>query len=53
MAAGYIAQGPDGHPRGLGCYGHGNAQVAGGYEGGLSLGIEGGGRDEGDVEVGR
>jgi len=53
VAAVYIAWGPDGHPRGLGCYGHSDAQAAGGDEGGFSFGIGGGGHDEGDVVVGR
>src|SRR5882724_2632656 len=42
----------DGLPRGLRCYGIGDAQAAGGDEGGFGLGIRGGRCDEGDVKVG-
>ena len=49
---GYIMIGPDGCSRGLRCHGCGNAQAARGDEGSFSLGIGGGRRNEGDVEVG-
>ena len=52
MAVGHFAWGPDGRPRGLRCYGSGDAQVAGGDERGFGLGIGDGRCDEGDVEVG-
>ena len=51
-ADGYIVRGPDGHSRGLGCYGGINALEAGGNERGISMGVRSGGRNEGDGKEG-
>ena len=44
--AGHFVRGSDGHSRGIGSYGSGDASAAGGNVRGISLGVGGGGCDE-------